>query len=166
MCDCVHEYGLIWKTELPFTINKGLSWYHLRSIHFRARPQPDIITPKYYGDRFCDLTGSGPQSVQVWAEWAAKERHVINGSYREVVALGSWLCFPPITLTGRKMRRGGNGWNSERQTLIFTCLLTDKESRRRHGEGLPDTVLVHRVWVLNVMTRVFIWLCIVTITTS
>lgn len=113
-----------------------------RSIHFIAGPQPDTNTPKCSGGRFRDLTGSEPQSVQAWAERAAEERHVINGSYQAAVALGSWLCFPPITLTGRKMGRGGNGWNSEGQTLIFTCLPTDKETGRRHGEGLPDTVWV------------------------
>lgn len=78
----------------------------------KARPQPDTNTPYSSGGRFRDLTGSGPQSGQPRAERAAEERHVINGSYLEVVALGSWLCFPPITLAGRKMGRGGNGWNS------------------------------------------------------
>lgn len=59
---------------------------------------------------------------------------MINGSYQEAVALGGWLCFPPITLTGRKMGHMENGWNSLGQTLVFTCMQTDKETRR-HGEG-------------------------------
>lgn len=70
--------------------------------------------------------GSGPQSGRAGAERAAEERHVINGSYLEVVALGSWLCFPPITLAGRKMGRGGNGWNSiERGTDARFHLVAD-----------------------------------------
>lgn len=55
----------------------------------KARPQPDTSTPYPSGGRFCDLTGSGPQSGQPGAERATKEQHVINGSYLEVVALGS-----------------------------------------------------------------------------
>lgn len=43
----------------------------------------------------------------------------------------------------------GNGWNSERQTLIFTCLPTDKETRGRHGEGLPDAAWMRSVYSIS-----------------
>lgn len=55
----------------------------------KPRPQPDTNAPYFSGDRFRDLTGSGPQSGQAGAERAAEQRHVINGSYLDVVALGS-----------------------------------------------------------------------------
>lgn len=55
----------------------------------KARPKPDTNTPYVSGDWFRDLTGSGPQSGQAGAERTAEERHVINGSYLEVVMLGS-----------------------------------------------------------------------------
>lgn len=56
-----------------------------------ARPQPETKTPYSSGDRFCDLTGSGPQYGRAGAEQIepVEERHVINGSYLEVAALGS-----------------------------------------------------------------------------
>lgn len=44
---------------------------------------------------------------------------MINGSYQAAVALGSWLCFPPITLAGRKMGHRENGWNSMGQTFVL-----------------------------------------------
>lgn len=70
-----------------------------------------------------------------------QKNDVINGSYRELVELGSWLCFPTITLTGRKMGLGGGRLEflRGRHSFSLACRLI---KRRRHGEGLPDTVWI------------------------
>lgn len=138
-------------TEMCLTIIPSISYEP------KARPQPDTSTPYSSGDRFRDLTGSGPQSGQARAERAAEERHVINESYLEVVALGSWLCFPPITLTGRKIGRGGGGWlefhrTRGRRSFSLVCRLI-----KRPGGGTEEVCRTQSepIWLLIASTVVF-----------
>lgn len=68
---------------------------------------------------------------------------MINGSYQAVVALGSSLCFPPITLAGRKMGHFQRMAGIPRGRHLFLLVWqTDKDTRRRHGQGLADAVWV------------------------
>lgn len=81
-----------------------------------AQPDIQVAASVQTGSGLWQVLGFGLVGT---LERGAQERHVINGSYQAAVALGSRLCFPPITLAGRKMGHRENGWNSMGQTLVF-----------------------------------------------
>lgn len=137
-------------TEMCLTIIPSISYEP------KARPQPDTSTPYSSGDRFRDLTGSGPQSGQARAERAAEERRdkwVLSGG----CGVGKLTLFPSDYINRQENRTGGGGWlefhrTRGRRSFSLVCRLI-----KRPGGGTEEVCRTQSepIWLLIASTVVF-----------
>lgn len=151
-----HHSPLNWVPRFQFLTEMCLTIIPSISYEPKARPQPDTSTPYSSGDRFRDLTGSGPQSGQARAERAAEERRdkwVLSGG----CGVGKLTLFPSDYINRQENRTGGGGWlefhrTRGRRSFSLVCRLI-----KRPGGGTEEVCRTQSepIWLLIASTVVF-----------